>query len=119
MGGVAEYLIIGDLGVDLVFVPTIPGDETDDLSFHPNEQNRLLMEVKKEEPFDVFPLPSGEASLLVVREGEVGQILKESIHFHSLFFRYHVDIVAPNATTFQLLPSLQATVAAPELPSVT
>ena len=33
--------------------------------------------------------------------------------------RFHVDIVAPRATTFQLLPSEQATVAAPLLPSVT
>ena len=118
--GILKYLVIGQVG-DFILVPAPPRDESHHLALVPDDDYSALVQVKVKEVAGGISRPRllGETSLLVVQAGEVGQLVQQTIQFHSVLVGNHVEIVAPNAMTFQLLPSLTATVAAPEFPSVT
>ena len=117
---ILKYLVITQVG-DFLLFPTPPSDESHDLSLVPTNDQSALVQVKVKEVARRFPRPTflRETSLLVVRSSEVGQLVKKTIQFHSVLVGNHVEIVAPKAMTFQLLPSLTATVGCPLFPSVT
>ena len=119
--GILKYLVIGQVRY-FVLVPAPPRDESHYLTLVPDDYHGALVQVKVKEVACGISRPRllGKSSLLVVQAGEVGQLVQQTIQFHSVLVGNHVaEQVAPKAIRFHADPSSNPKHLSPPSPSVT